>query len=73
MNYRSKADRIIDRAHHQIACCEMTLQHSFTDKDIADALDALYAAQGFLRRACEAKRAWAAVEHDDYEEYPDVA
>jgi hypothetical protein len=72
MNFRRKADRIIDRAHHAIACAEMTVQHSFTDADKQRALDELFQAQRFLRRAVEARTAWDAVEHDDYEEYPDV-
>ena len=33
------ADRIIDRAHHNIACAEMTVMHSFTDEAKAAALD----------------------------------
>ena len=70
--YRSTADRIIDRAHHRIAEAEMIVEHSFTDADRAAGLKALAEAQDFLRRACEAKRAWYAVDHDDYEQYPDV-
>ena len=69
---RSKADRIIDRAYNAIAAAEMAVSHSFTDEDKATALDRLASAQRFLRRACEAKRAWQAMDHDDFEEYPDV-
>jgi hypothetical protein len=66
------ADRIIDRAHSRIGGCEMMVAHSYTDADKDLALKELAAAQDWLRRACEAKRAWYAVEHGDYEEYPDV-
>jgi hypothetical protein len=72
MNFRTKADRIIDSAHNAIACAEMLLQHSFTPESRQQALDELFEAQKFLRRAVEAKRAWNAIEHDDYEDYPDV-
>ena len=71
--FRSKADQIIDRAHSRIANAEMLLAHSFKDGDIQAANDELFAAQRFLRRACDAKRAWQATDHDDYEDYPDVA
>lgn len=70
--FRSKADRIIDAAHNAIACAEMAIEHSFTDVDKAAGLKQLAAAQNWLRRACDAKRAWNAVEHDDFEEYPDI-
>ena len=70
--FRSKADRIIDAAHNRICSAEMMLAHSFTDEDRQSAHDGLFAAKRFLRRACEARRAWQAVDHDDYEEYPDV-
>jgi hypothetical protein len=70
--FRSKADRIIDRAHSRIAGAEMTLNHSFTDEAIAAALADLNDAQAFLGRAIAARDAWNAAEHDDYEEYPDV-
>jgi hypothetical protein len=72
MNFRSKADRIIDDAHNAIATAEMVVQHSYTDESKQKALDDLFEAQKFLRRAVEAKRAWAATEHDEYDEYPDV-
>ncbi len=71
-NYRRKPDRIIDRAHSAIAGAEMTLMHSFTDEAIAKALADLNEAQAFLGRAVAARDAWDSVEHDDYEEYPDV-
>ena len=70
--FRSKAARIIDRAHSNIAGAEMTLNHSFTDEAIAKALVELNEAQAFLTRAIAARDAWDATEHDDYEEYPDV-
>ena len=70
--FRSKADRIIDRAHSAIAGAEMTLNHSFTDDAIAQALAELNEAQAFLSRAIAARDAWNSVDHDDYEEYPDV-
>lgn len=70
--FRSKPDQIIDRAHARIADAEMRLAHSFTDADMQAANDELFAAQRLLRRACEAKRAWKAADHDDYEEYPNV-
>jgi hypothetical protein len=70
--FRSKADRIIDRAHSRIAGAEVLVAHSFTPEAKQQALDELFAAQGFLRRAVAAKRAWYAVEHDDYDEYPSV-
>ena len=72
MNFRRKPDQIIDRAHHKIACAEMSVEHAFTDEAKKSALDELFQAQKFLRRAVEARDAWDAVEHDDYEEYPDV-
>jgi hypothetical protein len=72
MGFRSKADRFIDQAHNAIACAEMTVAHSFTPESKQQALDELFEAQKFLRRAVEAKRAWNAIEHDEYEEYPDV-
>jgi hypothetical protein len=72
MNFRRRADQIIDRAHHKIACAEMSVMHSFTDADKQRALDELHQAQRFLRRAVEARDAWDAAPHDDYEEYPDV-
>jgi hypothetical protein len=72
MNFRSKADRIIDRAHNAIATAEMTVAHSFTAESKQKALDELFEAQKFLRRAVEAKRSWFATDHDEYEEYPDV-
>jgi hypothetical protein len=72
MNFRTKADRIIDSAHNAIACAEMSVAHSFTPESRQQALDELFEAQKFLRRAVEAKRAWNAIEHDEYEEYPDV-
>ncbi len=71
-NYRRKADRIIDRAHNAICNAEMTLTHSYTDAAIAKALAELNEAQAFLSRAVAARDAWDRVEHDDYEEYPDV-
>ena len=70
--FRRKADRIIDSAHHEIASAEMMVNHSFTDADKKAALDYLFEAQQYLRRAIEARNAWDEVEHDDYEEYPDV-
>lgn len=70
--FRSKADRTIDRAHNAIACAEMTLMRSFTEETIAKAHEELNAAQAFLQRACAARDAWNATDHDDYEEYPDV-
>ena len=70
--FRSKADRIIDRAHNAIANAEMTLMHSFTAEAEAKAHEELNAAQAFLSRACAARDAWNAVPHDDYEEYPDI-
>jgi hypothetical protein len=70
--FRNKADRIIDSAHCRIASAEMMLAHSFTDEQKQAAHDELFAAQRFLRRACETKRAWYAADHDDYAEYPDV-
>lgn len=70
--FRSKADRIIDRAHNAICGAEMTLNHSFTDDAIAKALAELNEAQAFLARAIAARDAWNSVDHDDYEEYPDV-
>jgi hypothetical protein len=70
--FRSKRDRIVDDAHNRIACAEMQLSHSFTDEAQSAARDELIAAQRYLQRAVEAKQAWEATEHDDYEEYPDV-
>jgi hypothetical protein len=72
MRFRRKADRIIDRAHSAIAGAEMTLVHSFTDEAKAKAHLELNEAQAFLSRAVAARDAWDRVEHDDYEEYPDV-
>lgn len=72
MNFRSKADRIIDRARSNIAGAEMLLNHSFTDDSRASALAELNEAQAFLRRAIAARDAWNRVTHDDYEQYPDV-
>jgi hypothetical protein len=72
MNYRKAYDRPIDDAHSRIAGAEMMLEHSFTDEDRTLALDQLAAAQRYLARAVEAKWAWLAVEHDDYEEFPEV-
>jgi hypothetical protein len=72
MNYRRVADKHIDRAHNAIACAEMRIMHSFTDKDIRAANDELSAAQRYLSRAIAARDAWDAAEHDDYEEYPHV-
>lgn len=69
---RSTADRIIDQAHNAIACAEMQLAHSFTDDAKAKYGDELAQAQRFLARAVATKRAWCAIEHDDYEEYPVV-
>jgi hypothetical protein len=71
--FRSKADRTIDRAHNAIANAEMRVMHAFTDESKREALAELTSAQQFLARACEAKRAWNATEHDDYEEYPEVS
>jgi hypothetical protein len=70
--FRRKADRIIDRAHNAICSAEMTLMHSFTDEAIAKAHAELNEAQAFLSRAVAARDAWDRVEHDDYEEYPDI-
>jgi hypothetical protein len=70
--FRRKADQIIDDAHNRICSAEMMLMHSFTDESKATAHDELSKAQRYLRRACDAKRAWDAIEHDDYEEYPEV-
>jgi hypothetical protein len=70
--FRSKANRIIDRAHNAISGAEMLLNHSFTDEAKASALAELNEAQAWLGRAIAARDAWNAVEHDDYEEYPDV-
>jgi hypothetical protein len=70
--FRSKSDRIIDRARSHIAGAEMTLNHSFTDASINSAMAELNEAQAFLGRAIAARDAWNAVEHDDYEEYPDI-
>ena len=56
-----------------MASAEMLLAHSFTDADRQAAHDELFAAQRYLRGACEARAAWQATEHDDYEEYPEVA
>jgi hypothetical protein len=72
MNFRTKADRFIDQAHNDIACAEMIVAHSFTPESRQIALDQLFEAQTFLRRAVEAKQAWYATDHDDYDEYPDV-
>lgn len=72
MRYRSKGDRIIDRAHSKIAVAEMTLMHAYTDAAKAAAHAELNAAQEFLTRAVKAKADWDSKEHDDYEEYPDV-
>jgi hypothetical protein len=69
---RSKADRFIDLAHNNIANAEMSLMHSFTDEDKAKHGAELAQAQRFLARAVATKRAWDAVEHGDYDEYPDV-
>jgi len=73
MNYRTAADRVIDQAHCRIASAEMTLAHSFTDVDRQTAHDEIFAAQRYLRRACEAKQAWYASDPDEYAEYPPVA
>ena len=70
--FRGKADRIIDSAHNAIANAEMLVMHSFTDAARTEALAELNEAQSFLRRACEARDAWDAVEHGDYDEYPDI-
>jgi hypothetical protein len=73
MNFRSKADRIIDRAHNNICGAEMLLNHSFTEESRAAAFAELNEAQAFLSRAIAARDAWNRVPHDDYEEYPDVS
>jgi hypothetical protein len=70
--FRSKADQIIDRAHNAICSAEMSLMHAFTDESKARYGDELFQAQRFLARAVAAKAAWDAIEHDDYEEYPEV-
>jgi hypothetical protein len=70
--FRTKADQIIDRAHSAIASAEMALDHAYTAADKAKAHDDLFAAQRFLRRACDAKKAWQSVDHDEYAVYPDV-
>ena len=72
MNYRSKGDRYIDRAHSEVANAEMMIIHSYTD-DARNEADARFAsAQAFLRLAVETKRAWDATDHDEYEEYPEI-
>lgn len=70
--FRTKADRIIDEAHNAICDAEILVDHACTDEDKAHALDQLADAQRYLARAVEAKRAWYASAHGDYDEYPDV-
>lgn len=70
--FRRKADRYIDDAHNAICDAEAMLMHAYTEETKARAYEALNEAQAYLRRAVEAKRAWDAVEHDDYEAYPVV-
>ena len=70
--FRSKADRFIDHAHSEIASAEMEINHSFTDADKAKAGANLTSAQRYLSRAVAARDAWNAVDHDDYEQYPNV-
>ena len=70
--FRRKADRIIDSAHNAICAAEIAFMHAYTDADKQAAGDQISAAQRYLRRAVDAKCAWDAAEHDDYEEYPDV-
>ena len=72
MNYRRQADRIIDRAHNAIANAEMGVIHAYTDEAKALALADLNSAVDWLNLAVAARDAWDRVEHDDYEEYPDV-
>ena len=68
--FRSVGHRIIDDAHNRICSAEMMVAHAFTDEAKAEALDELGKAMRYLRRACETKRAWDAIDHDDYETYP---
>lgn len=70
MNFRRTCDKYIDDAHSRIADAEMRIAHSFSEKDITEALDLLIKAQRYLARAISAKDAWDSVEHDEYEEYP---
>lgn len=70
--FRTAANKTVDAAHSRIASAEMMLAHSFTDEDRAKAQDELAAAQRYLQRACDARRAWRAADHDEYEAYPVV-
>jgi hypothetical protein len=70
--FRAHGLKIIDRAHSAIGDAEMRIAHSYTDAQKAEALDELYRAQRFLRRACDTWKLWQATDHDDYEAYPDV-
>jgi hypothetical protein len=63
--FRNKADRIIDSAHCRIGSAKMMLAHNYTDEQKQAAHDELFAAQRFLRRACQTKRVWYAADHDD--------
>ena len=67
--FRHTGLKIIDQAHSRIAGAEMTLAHSFTDEDKEKALDDVFLAQRYLRRACDTFKAWQSTDHDDYEEY----
>jgi hypothetical protein len=62
--FRHTGLRIIDEARSRIAGAEMTLAPSFTDEAKAQALDDVFLAQRYLRRACDTYKAWQATDHD---------
>jgi hypothetical protein len=72
MNFIPEGRKIIYRAKSRVADAEAQLIHSYTPEQIASADDAMASALRFLARAERVQRDWDAVQHDDYEEYPEV-
>jgi hypothetical protein len=73
MNWIPEGRKIIYRARSRVVDAEAQLIHSYTPEQVAEADDAMAAALRFLARAERAQRDWDAVQHDDYEAYPEVA
>ena len=72
MNYVKAEDRAIQDAYRRIANAEMLLLHSYTDDDVAGAMNEMAKARRYQQRAVKAKADWQAQDHDDYEAYPGV-
>jgi hypothetical protein len=73
--FRSKGERIVDKARSAVAGAEMVLAHSFEPMDRSNAYDALQLTKRYLARAEATLAAWNAVpeeERSDDDVYPDV-